>query len=77
MIDVSSKSKSIFFYFMICDKYHTSHWIQGRKVRDANIPSGTAIATLPNGKYSGHAAIYISQDKDGILVWDQVYMSYY
>ena len=37
-----------------------------------DIPSGTAIATFPNGKYSGHAAIYVSQDYRGIQVYDQV-----
>jgi hypothetical protein len=42
------------------------------QVRGASITSGTAIATFPNGKYSGHAAIYVGQDSNGIQVWDQV-----
>jgi hypothetical protein len=42
------------------------------QVHGANIPFGTAIATFPNGKYSGHAAIYTGQDVTGIQVWDQV-----
>ena len=29
---------------------------------------GTAIATFPNGKYYGHAAIYVSQNEQGIQV---------
>ncbi|CAF4206851.1 unnamed protein product [Rotaria magnacalcarata] len=53
------------------DRRATSQWRQGRKVRAARVPYGTAIATFPNGKYSGHAAIYISQDSIGIQVWDQ------
>jgi hypothetical protein len=42
------------------------------QVHGASIPYGTAIATFPNGKYSGHAAIYTGQDANGIQVWDQV-----
>ncbi|UJR08003.1 hypothetical protein I4U23_012281 [Adineta vaga] len=30
-----------------------------------------AVATFSNGIYSGHAAIYISQNNQGIQVWDQ------
>lgn len=51
-------------------------------MRGANIPVGTAIATfnLNNGRNydgnsvtrgKGHAAIYVSQNSAGILVWDQ------
>lgn len=37
-----------------------------------NIADGTAIATFDTtGHYSGHAAIYVSQDDDGIRVYDQ------
>ncbi|CAF3721483.1 unnamed protein product [Adineta steineri] len=53
------------------DRRHTSKWLRGRKVRGADIPFGTAIATFPKGRYFGHAAIYISQDDNGIQVWDQ------
>ncbi|CAF2008608.1 unnamed protein product [Rotaria magnacalcarata] len=53
------------------DERKTSQWRQGRKVRDASISSGTAIATFPDGAYSGHAAIYMGQDHNGIHVWDQ------
>ncbi|CAF3642366.1 unnamed protein product [Adineta steineri] len=53
------------------DYRHTSKWLRGRKVRGEDIPFGTAIATFPKGRYFGHAAIYISQDDNGIQVWDQ------
>ncbi|CAF0937474.1 unnamed protein product [Adineta steineri] len=53
------------------DRRTTSQWSAGVKVRGASIASGTAIATFPNGKYSGHAAIYTGQNNDGIQVWDQ------
>jgi len=37
-----------------------------------NIVAGTVIATFDaNGHYKGHAAIYVSQDATGILVYDQ------
>ncbi len=42
------------------------------QVHGANIPSGTAIGTFPDSKYSGHAAIYTGQDTNGIQVSDQV-----
>lgn len=32
---------------------------------------GLTIGNYVSGKYSGHAAIYISQNGDGIQVWDQ------
>ncbi|CAF3199214.1 unnamed protein product [Rotaria socialis] len=53
------------------DRRATSQWRQGKRVRTTRVPYGAAIATFPNGKYSGHAAIYISQDSVGIQVWDQ------
>lgn len=40
-------------------------------MRGSNLQSGTGIATFPNGRYSGHVAIYVSQDSKGIRVWDQ------
>lgn len=56
----------------------TSSWTQGAKVKGAILAAGTAIATFgPEGKYtnrtdgSSHAAIYVSQNAAGILVWDQ------
>jgi len=49
----------------------TGSWRQGTKVRGANIAYGTGIATFPNGRYSGHAAIYVGQNSQGIQVWDQ------
>jgi hypothetical protein len=54
----------------------TSQWTQGAVVRGADLPSGTAIATFVNGSYpnaatGNHAAIYLSQDADGLNVWDQ------
>jgi hypothetical protein len=38
------------------------------------IAYGTAIATFSGDRYSGHAAIYVSQNRDGIHVYDQVYI---
>ncbi|OWK41897.1 hypothetical protein FRUB_03975 [Fimbriiglobus ruber] len=32
---------------------------------------GTAIATFIDGKYNGHAAIYLGQNAEGIQVVDQ------
>jgi len=57
---------------------HTSTWRKGESVRgNLSVQPGTAIATFDtNGKYpnqahGNHAAIYISQDSKGILVYDQ------
>jgi len=60
-------------FYKICtnDRRTTSQWGQGRKVRGAGIAIGTGIATFPNGKYYGHAAIYMGQNGEGIQVWDQ------
>lgn len=54
----------------------TSLWKEGEQVRGANIDSGTAIATFINGSYpshshGNHAAIYVSQNAEGLVVWDQ------
>lgn len=55
----------------------TGLWTEGKKVKGADIPTGIAIATFQDGKYQNdtggksHAAIYVSQDKDGLRVWDQ------
>lgn len=56
----------------------TAMWTRGRKVLDAaqgEIPEGTVIATFDaNGKYpltARHAAIYVSHDANGIVVYDQ------
>lgn len=50
----------------------TSQWRRGPQVKgNRGIPRGAAIATFPNGKYSGHAAIYVGQNSEGIQVWDQ------
>jgi hypothetical protein len=56
----------------------TSSWKQGVQVKGNTVAKGTAIACFgTDGKYtnrmdgSAHAAIYISQDKSGIDVWDQ------
>jgi hypothetical protein len=57
---------------------HTSHWQQGEKVRGSTIEEGTAIATFDeNGTYGNHtdgrshAAIFIEETDEGLLVWDQ------
>lgn len=55
----------------------TSSWKEGIIVKgNTNIREGTAIATFIHGVYpslptGNHAAIYIKQDSEGILVWDQ------
>ena len=52
---------------------HTSLWKKGARVKgNTSIKPGTAIATFnSNGKYFGHAAIYISQTATAINVYDQ------
>jgi len=55
----------------------TAQWAEGDKVKGNDIAKGTAIATFQNGKYNNytdgrsHAAIYISQNTEGLLVHDQ------
>lgn len=51
----------------------TKLWVKGIKVKGATtLNEGTAIATFDsNGKYQGHAAIYVRQDTSGLVVWDQ------
>ncbi|MBS1796053.1 MAG: BPSL0067 family protein [Acidobacteria bacterium] len=56
----------------------TSLWKKGKYVKDAKageIAKGTVIATFDdNGNYPAdqrHAAVYISQDDNGITVYDQ------
>jgi hypothetical protein len=55
----------------------TALWQQGAEVRgNPHIAPGTAIATFESdGSYTSetgnHAAIYLSQDEDGIWVYDQ------
>lgn len=55
----------------------THLWKEGEKVLgNKTIKKGTAIATFVNGKYGNlptgnHAALYISQDANGIWVMDQ------
>ena len=56
----------------------TASWKQGELVKGGDVPSGTAIATFdPNGTYGNHtdgrshAAIFVSQQDAGLLVWDQ------
>ena len=52
---------------------NTGEWVKGDPVRDnKNINLGQVIATFDlDGNYSGHTAIYVSQDKNGIHVYDQ------
>lgn len=55
----------------------TSGWTQGEAVRgNVSIKRGTAIGTFVNGIYpnyehGNHAALYVSQDSDGLWVVDQ------
>lgn len=60
------------------DLGHTSTWRRGVKVRGAEVPSGTIIATFnASGRYENdttgrsHAAIYLSQNQTGLSVLDQ------
>jgi hypothetical protein len=58
---------------------HSSQWKQGKLVKgEAALPAGTAIAAFSAaGAYtnsvdgSSHAAVFVKQDTNGILVWDQ------
>jgi hypothetical protein len=61
-------------FLQVCsgDTRTTSSWVQGQRVKGANLQFGTGIATFTNGKYdSGHTAIYVGQSATGIDVWDQ------
>jgi len=62
-------------FVKVCTKDYrpTSAWRKGRQVKRASLQIGTAIATFagPGQSYSGHAAIYVGQDNNGIQVWDQ------
>jgi hypothetical protein len=51
----------------------SAEWRPGVPVQgNTNIRPGTAIATFDdNGHYTGHAAIYLGQDANGIQVIDQ------
>lgn len=54
-----------------------ANWREGDAVRgNTTIKKGTAIATFVNGRYpnkehGNHAALYVSQDSEGIVVVDQ------
>lgn len=57
---------------------HTSRWRPGRQVRGGAVERHTVIATFgADGRYtnlidgSAHAAVFISEYDNGILVWDQ------
>src|SRR5262249_43334350 len=59
---------------MVCPTLpQTSKWKRGTPVKgDTTIAAGTVIATFnKSAQYEGHAAIYVSQDDKGILVYDQ------
>ncbi len=49
----------------------TKNWKKGAVVKGASLKEGTAIATFVNGKYTGHAALYLGQNAEGIQVVDQ------
>lgn len=63
------------FVTTVCENIpvSTTQWVRGGRVRgNTTIKEGTAIATFnAKGQYHGHAAIYVSQDEDGIHVHDQ------
>jgi hypothetical protein len=58
---------------------HTGRWNRGTKVAgNVSLAAGAAIATFdPSGRYGNHtdgrshAAIYVSQTRTGIVVYDQ------
>lgn len=55
-----------------CKAPQTTLWKKGTHVKGNQVPKGAAIATFNDqGKYEGHAAIYLSQDNFGIKVVDQ------
>lgn len=51
----------------------TLNWKKGDLAKgNENIKQGTVIATFDkNDKYFGHAAVYVSQDKTALYVYDQ------
>lgn len=55
----------------------TARWSEGMKVKDGNVPQGTAIAVFQDGTYNNytdgrsHAAILISETPEGLKVYDQ------
>ena len=55
------------------DLPNTKEWRRGTLVKgQTTLAKGTVIATFnAKAKYSGHAAIYVSQDETGIQVFDQ------
>lgn len=54
---------------------NTSLWRPGEKVVGNNIEPGTIIATFKKNRYANksgfHAAIYVSQNENGVVVFDQ------
>ena len=52
---------------------HTSFWKRGALVKNNfSIKKGTVIATFKSeSQYKGHAAIYVEQNSNGIIVYDQ------
>jgi hypothetical protein len=61
-----------------CGAPATSAWREGAHVRgNLSIREGTAIATFQGGRYMNytdgrsHAAVYVRQTNEGLVVWDQ------
>ena len=53
-------------------RHQTSQWKPGPQVGVDNMRPGRAIAAFNSyGEYAGHAAILLSQDSEGITVFDQ------
>jgi hypothetical protein len=57
---------------------HTSTWRRGEQVRGSAVPRGTAIATFNDaGRYANdtkgasHAALFLEETPEGLLVVDQ------
>jgi hypothetical protein len=75
---IVGNGQCVAFVKKAADAPETDRWKEGVTVREnfLSIPSGTAIATFVDGKYpnkptGNHAAIFVSGDADGIVVWDQ------
>jgi hypothetical protein len=50
----------------------TATWKEGKKVKGGNVKPGTAIVSFRNGRFrQDHAAIFIKETEQGLLVWDQ------
>jgi len=73
---VIGNGQCVAFVRVACEAPASTSWSQGEIVKGSQLQPGTAIATFTNGRYpnnpeGNHAAVYIAQNAEGILVWDQ------